>query len=115
MSWRQRFVSSRRSAAGSPFTYLSNQAVVYHVIRSAPRSVAPNAGFGMNEKSRCEPPRMTSSPLSMPCLEYSSEASDLQPKPSFLLGWTPCSYCASTAAQCAGEGGSEVFGVGGRK
>ena len=50
-SSRQRFVSSRRSALGSPFTYLSNQAVVYQAISSAPRSVAPKAGFGMKLKS----------------------------------------------------------------
>jgi hypothetical protein len=45
---------------------LSNQAVVYQAIMSAPRSVAPNAGFGMKLKSRCVPPRTISSPVSTP-------------------------------------------------
>src|ERR1700755_2061742 len=77
-SWRQRFVSRRASAVGSCLTYLSNHAVVYQAIMSAPRSVAPNAGLEMNEKSGCEPPRMTSSPVSTPCALYCWDASDLQ-------------------------------------
>ena len=35
----------------------------------APRREAPKAWLGMNEKSRCEPPRMTISPVSMPFCE----------------------------------------------
>ena len=47
----QRFVSSRLSALASPFTYLSNHAVVYQATRSAPRSVPPKATFGMKLNS----------------------------------------------------------------
>jgi hypothetical protein len=43
----QRSVSRRASAVGSPFTYLSSQAAVYHAARSIPRSVAPKAGSGI--------------------------------------------------------------------
>src|SRR5437764_8401515 len=96
-SWRQRSESSRASAVGSPLTYLSNQAVVYQSIRSAPRRVAPKAGFEMNEKSRCEPPRMTISPVSTPWREYAFDASDLQPVPSLWDGATPPSAATLTA------------------
>src|SRR5207248_2878049 len=72
-SLRQRVVSRRESAAGSPLTYLSNQALVYHATRSAPRSDAPKAALGMKLKSRWLPPRMISSPLSTPA---SREAND---------------------------------------
>ena len=50
-SLRQRAVSRRSSAVGSPFTYLSNQAFVYQAISSAPRSVAGKPGFGIQSKS----------------------------------------------------------------
>ena len=50
-SSRQRSVRSRPSADASPFTYASSQAVVYQVVRSAPRSAAPNAAFGIQENS----------------------------------------------------------------
>src|SRR3954451_8022238 len=89
---RQRSVNKRAVAEASPLTYLSNHAVVYQAIMSAPRRVAPKAGLEMNEKSRCEPPRMISSPLSTPWAEYCSDEAD------FAIG-----------------SGSEVFGVGGRK
>src|SRR3979490_366317 len=90
-SLRQRVVSSRRSAPGSPLTYLSNQAFVYQVIRSAPRSEAPNATLGMKSKSRWLPPRMISSPLSTPAALYANDWVAL----AVGLGWA-------------------VFGVGGR-
>ena len=57
--------------------YLSNQAVVYQSVTSGPRSDAPKAWLGMNEKSRCEPPRMMISPLSMPAWVNWREMNDL--------------------------------------
>jgi hypothetical protein len=68
-SSNQRSESRRRSADGSSLTYLSNQAVVYQSIMSAPRRLAPKAGFGIQEKSRWLPPRMISSPESTPASE----------------------------------------------
>ena len=52
LSFDQRFVSRRESALESPrLTYLSNHAVVYQAISSAPRSVAVKPGFGIQSKS----------------------------------------------------------------
>ena len=46
-SSRQRSVSRRASAVGSPLTYLSSQAAVYQAAMSIPRQVAPKPAFGM--------------------------------------------------------------------
>src|SRR4051794_12156418 len=91
-SLNQRSESSLLSAPGSPLTYLSNQAVVYQSVSSAPRRLAPKAGFAIQLKSRWLPPRMMISPESTPASEY----------------FTDC------AAFDSGSG-CEVFGVGGRK
>src|SRR5665647_3400263 len=72
-SRRHLSVSSRASALGSPLTYLSNQAVVYQAISSAPGGVAPAAGLGIQSKSKWVPPRMTTSPLGTPALLYASD------------------------------------------
>src|SRR3954463_8332355 len=73
-SLNQRSEVRRRSALGSPLTYLSNQAVVYQSISSAPRRLAPNAGLGIQLKSRWLPPRMTISPESTPACEYFTDS-----------------------------------------
>src|SRR3954447_20478337 len=91
-SSNQRSESRRRSALASPLTYLSNQAEVYQSIMSAPRTLAPKAGFGIQLKSRWLPPRMINSPESTPAPEYVTERAVL-----------------------ASGSGCEVFGVGGRK
>src|SRR4051795_3383944 len=84
----QRLVSSRLSALESPFTYLSNQAVVYQSISSAPRSVAGNPWLGIQSKSRWVPPRMMNSPVSTPALEYALELTLLASgSGSDRLGW----------------------------
>ena len=72
--------------------YLSNQAVVYQAISSAPRSDAPNAWLGMKLKSRCEPPRMMISPVSTPAFDV----------------------VQATTVDFALGSGNEVFGAGGR-
>src|SRR3954465_8620235 len=69
-SLRQPPVVSRASAEESPFTYLSNQALVYQAISSAPRSVAGKPWFGIQSKSYGVPPRMMISPVSTPAFEY---------------------------------------------
>src|SRR5689334_20850543 len=91
-SLNQRSESRRLSADGSPFTYLSNQAVVYQSIMSAPRRLAPKAGLGTQLKSRWLPPRMISSPESTPASEYLTDSAVL-----------------------ASGSGCARFGVGGRK
>src|SRR5207302_7958367 len=53
-----RVVSSRWSALASPFTYLSNQAVVYQATSSAPRSVAPKARLGIQLNSQHDVARL---------------------------------------------------------
>src|SRR5437870_320865 len=93
LSLCQRVVSSRASAVGSwPLTYLSNHAVVYQSMRSAPRSDAPNATLGMKLKSKWLPPRMMISPVSTPADVYANDSV------VFAVGL-----------------GCDVFGVGGRK
>src|SRR5215216_917534 len=91
-SLNQRSLSSLRSALGSSLTYLSNQALVYQSISSAPRRLAPKAGFGIQLKSRWLPPRMMISPESTPASEYFTDS-----------------------AVFASGSGWERFGVGGRK
>src|SRR3954451_17314514 len=72
-SWRQRLVVRRRSAVASPFTYLSNQAVAYQSISSAPRSVAGKPRLGVERKARGGRPRMMNSAVPTPALEYAFE------------------------------------------
>src|SRR5438105_12451175 len=75
LSLCQRVVSSRASAVGSwLLTYLSNHAVVYQSMRSAPRSDAPNATLGMKLKSKWLPPRMMISPVSTPADVYANDS-----------------------------------------
>src|SRR3954451_21439212 len=87
-SARQRPLSSRASALASPLTYLSNHAAVYQATMSIPRTVAPKNWLGMWENSWWVPPRMTSSPVSTPALEYASDPWLLPSGSGWLvLGW----------------------------